>query len=53
MLIIGDSLTGDMKGGYIAGIDTCWFNPTHNPNALDIAVTYEIDSLDKIKEIVQ
>lgn len=52
VLLIGDSLTSDMKGGYIAGIDTCWFNPTHSPNTLDIPVTYEIDSLTKIRKIV-
>ena len=51
-LIIGDSLTGDMKGGYLAGIDTCWFNPNHNLNTFDFSVTYEIDSLDKICDIV-
>ena len=27
MLIIGDSLTSDIQGGFNAGIDTCWFNP--------------------------
>ncbi len=52
VLIIGDSLTSDMKGGLIAGIDTCWFNPMHKPNTLDIDVTYEIDDLGKIEEIV-
>ena len=26
-MIIGDSLTSDMKGGIQAGIHTCWFNP--------------------------
>lgn len=53
VLIIGDSLTGDMKGGYLAGIDTCWFNPAHNPNTLKIAVTYEIDHLDNIAKITE
>lgn len=52
VLIIGDSLTGDMKGGFDAGIDTCWFNPSRKPNTLDIAVTYEIDDLGKIEGIV-
>ena len=27
MLIVGDSLTSDIQGGFNAGIDTCWFNP--------------------------
>lgn len=53
VLIIGDSLTSDIKGGYIAGIDTCWFNPSHNQNTINVHVTYEIDSLDKLKEILE
>lgn len=52
VLLIGDSLTSDMKGGYLFGIDTCWFNPTHAPNSSGILVTYEIDDLGKIEEIV-
>lgn len=52
VLLIGDSLTSDMKGGYIAGIDTCWFNPTHAPKVLQIPITYEIDKLIKITNIV-
>ena len=52
VLLIGDSLTSDMKGGFISGIDTCWFNPKHNLNTLGIPITYEIDDLGKIHEIV-
>lgn len=53
VLLIGDSLTSDMKGGLVAGVDTCWFNPAHNSNTLGISVTYEIDNLGKIAEIVR
>lgn len=52
VLLIGDSLTSDMKGGFFAGIDTCWFNPAHHPNILDIPVTYEMDDLGKLADIV-
>ncbi len=52
VLLIGDSLTSDMMGGVIAGVDTCWFNPAHIPNTIGIPVTYEIDDLGKIIEIV-
>lgn len=52
-LIIGDSLTSDMKGGVISGIDTCWFNPEHRENTLGISVTYEIDNLGKLREILE
>ncbi|WP_433745764.1 YjjG family noncanonical pyrimidine nucleotidase [Falsibacillus pallidus] len=52
-LIIGDSLTSDMKGGYMAGMDTCWFNPGQKPNPTDIVPTYEIKSLDELVDILQ
>ena len=53
VIIIGDSLTSDIKGGYLYGIDTCWFNPHHQENTLGISVTYEIDKLAKINEIIK
>lgn len=53
VLIIGDSLTSDMKGGFVADIDTCWFNPSHKPNNSGISVTYEIDDLERIRDILQ
>jgi 2-haloacid dehalogenase len=51
-IIIGDSLTSDILGGVFAGIDTCWFNPSHKPNSLRLPVTYEIDDLSKLISIV-
>ena len=52
VLIIGDSLTSDMRGGFLSGIDTCWYNPNGKENTLGIPVTYEIDDLDKIEDII-
>ncbi len=52
VIIIGDSLTGDIQGGINAGIDTCWYNPNHKENTLGIQVTYEIDDLCKLTDIV-
>lgn len=52
-LLIGDSLTSDMRGGEIAGIDTCWYNPKHRINTLNIPVTYEIDDLSKLAELLR
>lgn len=52
-LIIGDSLTSDMRGGEIAGIDTCWFNPKHSKNTSGISVTYEIDDLRQLNAILK
>ena len=49
-LIIGDSLSSDMKGGNNAGIDTCWYNPQMLPQNIDVDVTYEVDSLESLRE---
>lgn len=45
ILIIGDSLSSDMLGGYDACMDTCWYNPKHKQNSEKITTTYEIDDL--------
>lgn len=44
-MIIGDSLTSDIRGGNNAGIQTCWYNPKHKPRRADIHVDYEISEL--------
>ena len=52
-LIIGDSLSADIRGGYLAGIDTCWFNPKMKTNETGIVPTYEIQKLEELHEIVR
>lgn len=44
-LIVGDSLTSDVKEGLLAGIKTCYFNPDSKPLEGDILPDYEIDHL--------
>lgn len=52
-LVIGDSLTSDIRGGVLYGLDTCWFNPSAQENPFsDIRPTYEISSLDQILSIL-
>lgn len=51
-LIIGDSLSSDIKGGYQAGIDTCWFNPKMKENNTDIVPTFEIHKLNELYQIL-
>lgn len=51
-LVVGDSLTSDIKGGINYGLDTCWFNPKGKAHPLDMDITYEIKSLDEIFDIV-
>lgn len=52
MLIIGDSLTSDMRGGNVAGIDTCWYNPKGQENHSDVHVDYEIRLLGELKKLL-
>lgn len=52
VLLIGDSLTSDMRGGEIAGVDTCWYNPQRRVNTKNIRVTYEIDDLSELPKIL-
>ena len=51
-IIIGDSLTSDMKGGLNAGIHTCWFNPKHHPRRPGIEPEFEIHCWEEIKNIL-
>ncbi|MCU9613250.1 YjjG family noncanonical pyrimidine nucleotidase [Caldibacillus lycopersici] len=53
LLIIGDSLSADIKGGNMAGIDTCWFNPERKQNSTDIEPTYEIHKLTDLYPILE
>ncbi|MGE6256368.1 YjjG family noncanonical pyrimidine nucleotidase [Heyndrickxia sporothermodurans] len=52
-LIIGDSLSADIKGGQLAGIDTCWINPKQKTNdTSSIVPTYQIQKLDELYRIL-
>lgn len=51
VMIIGDSLTSDMKGGNNAGILCCWFNPGHKERNQDVRIDYEINSLKEVRSI--
>ena len=51
-LIVGDSLTSDIKGGIVAGIDTCWYNPERKPIPDGLNITYVVNSLSEIENIL-
>lgn len=52
MVIVGDSLTSDIPGGINYGIDTIWYNPYKKPNQSPHIPTHEIDSLEKLYNIL-
>ena len=45
VLIIGDSLSADIRGGHDYGIDTCWYNPNGRTADPGLPITYTINSL--------
>lgn len=47
-VIIGDSLSSDIKGGINAGITTVWFNPKGIENDNDIKPDYTIKELSEV-----
>ncbi|KAB0443802.1 noncanonical pyrimidine nucleotidase, YjjG family [Lysinibacillus fusiformis] len=51
-LIIGDSLTSDIKGGIQSGIDTCWFNIRNVENTSGIEPHYEIKKLQDLHDLL-
>ena len=51
-IIVGDSLTSDIKGGIQAGIATCWVNPDHLPGREDIPADYQIEALRQLPSLL-
>lgn len=52
-IIVGDSLTSDIRGGKLAGIRTCYFNPKEKPNETDIVPDYEIKKLSELIPLLE
>ena len=52
IVIVGDSLTSDIPGGINYGIDTIWYNPKRKKNNSLYVPTYEIDTLEKLYDIL-
>lgn len=52
-LIVGDSITSDMRGGINAGIRTCWFNPRRRPQPADVPVDLELERLEDLPPLLE
>ena len=52
VLIVGDSLTSDIKGGNNAGILCGWYNPDGAPVPEDLRVDYDIRDLNAVELIL-
>ncbi len=53
ILMVGDNLSSDIKGGIDFGIDTCWYNPKQKEVDPRIRATYEINDLADILSIIE
>ncbi len=53
-LIVGDSLSSDIRGGINFGIDTCWYNPRGLSAPAEMAekITYTVQGFDEIKTLI-
>ena len=53
VLIVGDSLTSDIRGGNNAGIRTCWYNPGNAALIEGVHVDYEITDLHEVYDLLK
>lgn len=52
-LIIGDLLSVDIKGGYVVGIDICWFNLERKLNDSGIILIYEVYNFEELEVLLK
>lgn len=53
VMIIGDSLTSDMRGGNNANIICCWYNSHGAENKENIKIDYEIKNIAEVLDIIK
>lgn len=52
LLIIGDSLTSDIRGGILSGIDTCWYNPGGQTCPEGLTPTLQVRSFSELLSVL-
>ena len=52
LLMVGDSLTSDMRGAVNYGIHSCWFNPKGKAMTLETPPEFEIRRLEEVEDIL-
>lgn len=51
-LVVGDSLSSDIRGGICAGLDTCWLNPNGLEAPCDMKITYTVTRLEDVIPLI-
>ncbi len=52
VIMIGDSLNSDIRGGVAYGIDTCWYNPYNENLSEECLPSYQINKLEELHDIL-
>ncbi len=52
-VMVGDSLSSDMAGGYGYGIATCWYNPSGRVADTEFRIDHVVAGFDEIADIVR
>ncbi|MBQ8767521.1 MAG: YjjG family noncanonical pyrimidine nucleotidase [Clostridia bacterium] len=52
-MIIGDSLTSDIRGGNNANILCCWYNPKGDKPKTSLKIDYEITNISQVIDIIE
>lgn len=52
-VIVGDSLSSDMRGGKNAGIRTVWYNPQHGEDSAGVHPDYVVHTLEEIPALLK
>lgn len=52
-IIVGDSLSSDIRGGNNAGIMTCWYNPKGEKAEGDLHIDYTVSNLDELPSLFE
>ena len=51
-LVVGDSLTSDIRGARNVGLRSCWYNPEDLPSRPDIVPDYTIHALEELPPLL-
>ena len=52
VLVVGDNLATDIRGGLDCGLPTAWYNPRHLPNATPWTPRWEAADFSRLEELI-
>ena len=52
VLVVGDNLSTDIRGGLDCGLPTAWYNPRHLPNTTPWTPRWEAADFSRLEELI-